>query len=106
MRVQRHTCVCCGGGWLQVSRDICSILQIQPEQFTASVNRPSLCYEVLHKAASAEAASAQVVAWVQQQARGTSGIVYCLTRCGTLAACSCLRTAQLLVRSVAGSGSC
>lgn len=62
-------------------RDISSILRIDgAEQFTASINRPNLHYEVLHKPASADAAIEEVCSWIRDSSDGESGIVYCLTR--------------------------
>jgi superfamily II DNA helicase RecQ len=65
----------------QVCRDIKSILRIEgAEQFTASINRPNLHYEVRHKPASAEAAAQDICEWIAEHGCGQSGIVHCLTR--------------------------
>lgn len=62
-------------------RDIKSILRIEgAEQFTASINRPNLRYEVRHKPASAEAAAQDICDWIAEHGSRQSGIVYCLTR--------------------------
>ncbi|WIA10092.1 hypothetical protein OEZ85_010299 [Tetradesmus obliquus] len=66
---------------MQVCRDIKSILRIEgAEQFTASINRPNLRYEVRHKPASAEAAAQDICDWIAEHGSRQSGIVYCLTR--------------------------
>eukprot|EP00775_Hariotina_reticulata_P010922 gene10922-11077_t len=73
----------------QVCGDILNILRIVgAERFSASINRPNLCYEVRQKPASAEAAVEDICCWIKDNyPDGESGIIYCLTRkdCETLA---------------------
>ena len=67
---------------LQVCEDLKRILRIDPcEFFRASINRPNLYYEVLHKPLAAADATAAVVQYIRMHyGSGESGIVYCLTR--------------------------
>jgi hypothetical protein len=68
--------------FLQVCKDVTNILGIAGvEQFSASINRPNLRYEVQHKAAADEFDHLQ--AWICDNYPDASaqGIVYCLSRC-------------------------
>lgn len=66
---------------LQVCKDVTNILGVSgAEQFSASINRPNLRYEVQHKAAADE--FDQLQAWIcgNYPDPSAQGIVYCLSR--------------------------
>ena len=69
----------------QCQGDIRNLLRLdyRARFFCASFNRPNLEYFVERKAPKADAALAQLVAYIRNWDARTSGIVYCLTRAET-----------------------
>ena len=59
--------------------------------FRTSFNRPNLSYSVVAKASGHDRSIAQLLAYIRHWPRGTSGLVYCLSRQETEEVCAALQ---------------
>lgn len=66
--------------------EICEKLLNQPQRFVASFDRPNIRYRVEEKPKSREAALQLLVDFIRSEHAGESGIVYCMSRDGTVKA--------------------
>ncbi|EOD12459.1 hypothetical protein EMIHUDRAFT_52545, partial [Emiliania huxleyi CCMP1516] len=71
--------------------DVRKLLKMKSSHvFRTSFNRPNLSYSVVAKASGHDRSIAQLLAYIRHWPRGTSGLVYCLSRQETEEVCAAL----------------